>query len=312
LGKVHALRDLTVKVTRPNGDTREYTKKAGDLVAFIFGSFYVGTWKFDSDEEAIKITWTGTDWERLDVKKKDVMRSIHPSRWGITGRQLNELADKVVKKFTGARANPNVYHVVDEIIKPACLARHVSYAILLNPGGKECCTFVSHAWFESFLKFVEDIRLYYADFETRVFWICFAANPQTWPDDRLQMLLGYTATQSPFAIAMEKCKSMLVVRNTTRNMYSRLWCVTELALVEAYAKKPVHVIGAMPPHAAESRSNIGRGADCSGPEKDMLLSTIAHAEAHAEMDIEELVAKVISAKSGSVLRPRSTCLCICQ
>jgi len=236
------------------------------------------------------------------------MRSIHPASWGITGEQLDALAEEVVKKFTGGRANPNVYQVVSEIIKPACSERHVSYAILLNPIGKKCKTFVTHAWFESFLQFVEDIKRYFADFKTRVFWICFAANPQTWPAERLQLLLGFTAMQSPFAVAMEKCESVLVVRNTARNMYSRLWCVTELALAEAYAKKPVHVVGEMPPRAAASGDDVGLNADCSGPEKGMLLETIEK----TNVEIDVLVAKIIQAKCGSVFRPSGGCSCVCQ
>jgi len=339
-GLVHALRDLTAKITRPDGSTVERTKKAGERVtAFTWGDFFRkhlrGLWTLETDAETVQINWNGSQWTGLDVKSKAVaqrqgarpevlhpapdprseqqtageeqMRAIHPGHWGITGMQLKELANQVVQKFIGDRENPNVYQVVDEIIKPACLARHVSYAVLLNPDGKECSTFATHAWFESFLQFVRDVEQYFLDFETRVFWICFAANPQTWAAERLQVLLGFTAMQSPFAIAMEKCKSVLVVRNTTRNMYSRLWCVTELALADAYAKKPVHVIGEVPLRAAASGHGIGLNADCSGPEKSMLLATIAK----TGVDVDELVAKVIQARSGSVFRP-SDGSCFCQ
>mmetsp|Transcript_23770 Transcript_23770/g.54171 ORF Transcript_23770/g.54171 Transcript_23770/m.54171 type:complete len:240 (+) Transcript_23770:616-1335(+) len=236
------------------------------------------------------------------------MKSIHPGHWGITGKQLAELADKVVAKFSGVNDNPNVYDVVEQVIKPECMSRHVSYAILLNPKGKKCNTFVSHAWFESFLSFVEDIRNYYKDFQTRVFWICFAANPQTWPREQLQMLLGFTALQSPFAVALQQCESFLVVRNTTRNMYTRLWCVTELALVRAYTAKAVHVIGKMPPLAVERGSDVGLNATCSSPEDIALLQQTIAA---AGVDVNKLVAEVIRARSGSVLARGSTAGCSC-
>jgi len=239
------------------------------------------------------------------------MKLIPANLWGITGHQLMELADEVMKKCTGANENPNVYQVVELIIKPACASRNVSYAILKNPKGKKCDTFVSHAWFESFLGFVEDIRKFYKDFDTRVFWICFAANPQTWLKEELTLLLGPSALQSPFYIALQQCQTFLVVRNTARNLYTRLWCVTELALVKAYTTNTVHVIGKMPPFAKESGSDIGLNATCSAPEDVALLQQTIRV---AGVDVNELVAQAIRARSGSSLASGNTtaCKCACQ
>jgi len=234
------------------------------------------------------------------------MKLLPANLWGISGKQLMELANEVLEKCTGVNENPNVYQVVELIIKPACASRNVSYAILKNPKGKKCDTFVSHAWFESFLAFVEDIREFYKDFETRVFWICFAANPQTWPKEQLNELLGPSALQSPFFIALQQCSSFLVVRNTTRNLYTRLWCVTELALVKAYTANAVHVIGKMPPFAPAYGSDIGLNATCSAAEDVALLQQTIRA---AEVDVDDLVAQAIRARSGTALGGKT---CVCQ
>jgi len=226
------------------------------------------------------------------------MKLIPPNRWGISGQQLLELADQVVDQFTGSEENPNVYDVVNKLIKPLCKAANVSYSVLLNPKGLKCSTFVTHAWCESFLAFVDDIRDHFSDFETRVFWICFTANPQTWSPEELKDLLGPSALQSPFAIAIQQCDTFLVVRNTTRNMYTRLWCVTELVLVHAYGDSAIEVIGKMPPRAKECGPDIGLHATCSVPEDiAMLRATIGM----TGLDANALVIDAIRALPGSAL-----------
>jgi len=323
-GMIYVLRDLTVKITYANGFTEERTRKAGDLV--IAGlRLIIGLWKFETDAEVVQINWNGSQWTGLDVKSKAVlappaqlpqdsqrkaqvqqvkskismMKLIPANRWGITGKQLMALADQVVQKFTGRDENPNVYEVVDKLIKPLCKESGVSYALLLNPKGIKCSTFVTHAWFESFLAFVDDIRDHYPDFETRVFWICFTANPQTWSPAELSDLLGPSALQSPFAIAIQQCDTFLIVRNRSKNLYSRLWCVAELVLVNAYGDCVVEVIGNMPPRAQERGGDIGLNATCSSPEDvEMLRATIEV----TGLDANSLVAEAIRARPGTVLR----------
>jgi len=306
-GVIHTLRDLTVKITFPfeNGRTYDYRQKAGELVFCAQKRDSKGPYKFKTDQETVQITWTGNAWTELDVKSKVVkskismMKLIPANRWGITGKQLMALADQVVQKFTGRDENPNVYEVVEKLIKPLCKESGVSYALLLNPKGIKCSTFVTHAWFESFLAFVDDIRDHYPDFETRVFWICFTANPQTWSPAELSDLLGPSALQSPFAIAIQQCDTFLIVRNRSKNLYSRLWCVAELVLVNAYGDCVVEVIGNMPPRAQERGGDIGLNATCSSPEDvEMLRATIEV----TGLDANSLVAEAIRARPGTVLR----------
>eukprot|EP00451_Oxyrrhis_marina_P012163 CAMPEP_0204313016 /NCGR_PEP_ID=MMETSP0469-20131031/3333_1 /ASSEMBLY_ACC=CAM_ASM_000384 /TAXON_ID=2969 /ORGANISM="Oxyrrhis marina" /LENGTH=88 /DNA_ID=CAMNT_0051293239 /DNA_START=30 /DNA_END=293 /DNA_ORIENTATION=+ len=71
-GLVHALRDLTAKITRPDGSTVERTKKAGERVtAFTWGDFFRkhlrGLWTLETDAETVQINWNGSQWTGLDV-----------------------------------------------------------------------------------------------------------------------------------------------------------------------------------------------------------------------------------------------------
>jgi len=74
IGEVHALRDLTVKITDPDGDTEERTKQAGELVASWCTwswSPFAGPWKLETDAEIVQINWTGRNgWVGLEVKSK--------------------------------------------------------------------------------------------------------------------------------------------------------------------------------------------------------------------------------------------------
>jgi len=182
----------------------------------------------------------GQDERRASANQK--MHVIPATYCGITGQQLNELAEEVASKFTGAKENPSVYVVVDEIIKPKCKSDAVSYAVLKNAEGLDCSTFVTHAWFEPFLEFVGALMEYFgAGFYRRVFWICFTANPQTWADSELNTWLGPSPWRSAFAEAIKHCQEFVVVRNRNGNIYTRLWCVAEVVYVIAYTNTDVTV-----------------------------------------------------------------------
>mmetsp|Transcript_53537 Transcript_53537/g.122537 ORF Transcript_53537/g.122537 Transcript_53537/m.122537 type:complete len:288 (+) Transcript_53537:53-916(+) len=278
----------------------------------------MGEWIFETKIEVVRIELGRRGWKNFRLTDKvaqeeqrkaqeqeayeeerrhltEKMKSIPPDHWGITGEQLLGLVNKVEDKFKGA--DPNVYTVVDDIIKPMCKRAHVSYAILLNPSGIKCTTFITHAWKESFLKFVSDIMRYFKDFRTRVFWICFTANPQTWLPDELGSMLG-SPLQSPFVIAIRTCDTFVVVRNTEINMYTRLWCVAELVLVCCYTETAVEVIGEMPKGAKECGGDVGLNASCYKKDEALLRAVIRE----TRLDANTLVAEVIRARWGAVLR----------
>jgi len=224
------------------------------------------------------------------------VRSIPPWQLGITGAQLLTLVAAVKTSFT--ESNPTVYMIVDGVVKPACCAANVPYALLVNPGGLLCETFVSHAWGESFFEFVKTLQRCYAeDFATRAFWICFLANPQTLSPRALKRLLGHTIYQSPFYLAMTRCKEVLIVRNKNLNLYIRLWCVVELALALEYAKIPIKVHGEMPDfhEMNPDRDMMGTKGKCFEGDRDMIVESLAQ----IRVDVDKWVAEVIQIAPGT-------------
>jgi len=233
---------------------------------------------------------------------RNPMNQNTASDWGICGRQLNGLSHDVQSQFRADRANPSVDSVVTEYIIPKCTTESVSYAVLMNPQGLKCVTFVSHAWFGSFLGLIDGLQQCYEDFETRVFWIDFLAAPLTWPPSQVSLLMGASAVHWPFATALRHCQDVAVVRSTVCNMYTRLQCVAELVLARHF-EKPVKVIGSMPPRAESTGDGIGIAARCSAREdEDMLRAAILN----TSLDADALVAKAVTAPAGSELAVGAT------
>lgn len=232
------------------------------------------------------------------------MNTTSADQWGVCGRQLNALSKDVKEEIRAERTgpNPNVITVVKEYIIPKCTADSVSYSILINPNGLKCDTFVSHAWLGPFFALIDELRGYYEDFETRVFWIDFLAAPQTWPSQEADRLMFTGAVvHSRFATALLQCDHVVVVRNTNCNLYTRLWCVAELALAREF-KKSVKVIGIGPPM---HESGIGTRAQCSVPADEPGLQA-AISKVTSDAHIDELVEKAVKAPAGSVLAVGAT------
>jgi len=180
---------------------------------------------------------------------------IDPSKWCVSAEQLKDLLNQVNVRFPDS--DPNAYAVVEKLIKPATKNAGVSYALMLNPEGMKAKYFFTHAWAESFKNFccaVLDLVL------DGGLWICFLANPQTWPSDQLDNLLGQNPFSSPFALALRAADQMIAVRNVYTNLYERLWCVFELYL-SIENDKPIKVVGQMPLHI--DLSKCGSRAVCS-------------------------------------------------
>jgi len=184
--------------------------------------------------------------------------SVNPSKWCITQGQLRTLLDEVEQVYPNE--DPNVYRVVEDIIKPRTQTLGESYALLLNPQGVDIKHFVTHAWGEGFKQFAQDLLDLLGTDTSGGLWICFLANPQTWQADDLDSLLGSSPWQSPFAIALSEAESVIAVRNPNVNMYTRLWCVFELYLAHTRGKR----VDAVGPQAAICGGElVGFAAKCS-------------------------------------------------
>lgn len=201
---------------------------------------------------------------------------MHPSRWCVTMQQLESLLVEVAAKYP--QEDPNVYTVVDEVVKPLTMGSNESYALLLNPDGLPIKHFITHAWAEGYKQFVKELQ---ALGLSGGLWICFLANPQTWRADDLDRLLGASAWLSPFARALEDSESVVAVRNANANMYSRLWCVFELYLAHKLGK-PVRVVGL--PELGVLQNPVGYSATCTSPH-DLVKLRAAMKDCAREVDV---------------------------
>mmetsp|Transcript_103664 Transcript_103664/g.288578 ORF Transcript_103664/g.288578 Transcript_103664/m.288578 type:complete len:539 (+) Transcript_103664:53-1669(+) len=122
---------------------------------------------------------------------------------------------------------PSIYQVNEYYIKPTTLAAGgMSWALMRNPGGLRCDAFVTHAWSEGVFEFCRKLRRMRPR-RAKGLYCCFLANPQ---NANLDRLLGGDLVRSPFALALETAKYLLVLPNSEVSIYTRLWCAFEADL----------------------------------------------------------------------------------
>ena len=168
--------------------------------------------------------------------------SIPPSHWCISYDQLIDI-DLSIKMFYGPEnySTKTMRNICEDIIKPVC-TRSPSYALYLNPNGLPIGAFVSHCWDGHFSDFVQSIRnAFQTSVEKPNLWICAFALFQA--QGLMTDSSSLTAQQigsgdqpleaSPFVQAMKEASMFCVVRNSRKDIFTRIWCVCELM----YAKK---------------------------------------------------------------------------
>jgi len=122
---------------------------------------------------------------------------------------------------------PSIYQVNEYYIKPTTRAAGgMSWALMRNPGGLRCDAFVTHAWAEGIFEFCGKLRRMWPHGANGLY-CCFLANPQNVHVDHF---LGDDLMRSPFALALETPKYLLVLPNSRVSIYTRLWCVFEADL----------------------------------------------------------------------------------
>ena len=118
---------------------------------------------------------------------------------------------------------------ITEFVKKKCKPG-VSYAMTENgPDGLLAGAFVTHSWDGNFEEFVESLRQAFRCFpEKPNLWICSFALPQD--EDALKNLLNAKTPleDMPFIKALDAAERFVVVRNSNKDLYSRIWCVCEL------------------------------------------------------------------------------------
>jgi len=154
----------------------------------------------------------------------------------------------------GSACRPNMYDLVETIIKPLTKARLVSYAELLEPLAPQ--VFVSHWWGEEFVCFVRALQLFAGTYLSQeshalpdstdasnalaeanlAFWVCSFANRQ-W-----EVNLGSTLHESPFerALAAPSCTHVVMIMDPDATPLQRIWCLYEVLRAHAL-KKEFHI-----------------------------------------------------------------------
>jgi len=153
-----------------------------------------------------------------------------PSRWCISYDQLLEVDKEARQMFGTFRYKTKTMHdIVECIIMPKCKETGKSYARYLNPEGLPIESFVTHAWngfFEHFVRSIVEI------YKTRVkkpnLWICAFALFQSKDRASIQKQIGNSLEEAPFVRALKEASEYCVIRNSTIDIYSRIWCVCEL------------------------------------------------------------------------------------
>lgn len=157
-----------------------------------------------------------------------IHETVHPSKWCITYADLRLFECQVAEALRDGTFDyePNIYEVNEYYIKPVTAsAGKLSWALMMNPFGLDSDLFISHAWEEDIFDFTQKVWASWP-WKARHAWCCMLANPQN-------LDIGAfleSPCSSPFALALQCSKYMLVVPNKYASIYTRLWCGYEAYL----------------------------------------------------------------------------------
>ncbi|CAK8989234.1 Uncharacterized protein SCF082_LOCUS1723, partial [Durusdinium trenchii] len=173
--------------------------------------------------------------------------AVTPDRWCVTKMDLRHLRLEVLRWLQDGeiqsnpdtedsddedKYGPSIYSVNEQYIKPVTAdAGKMSWALMMNPEGLDCDLFVSHAWQEGIFEFLSKV-LGSWPFWVRHAWCCMLANPQHL---NIGSMLQSPKT-SPFALALEASRLVLVVSNRRKSVYCRLWCGYEAYVASEKSK----------------------------------------------------------------------------
>jgi len=251
-------------------------------------------------EEALREHIRELRLDRFEVSMANVtMVGIGPSRWAITGEDLDtlEAIARVAFPF-----QPNIHLLNEYVIQPDTIRKgRLSWAVLhnLETLGLKCRTFVSHCWDEPFYEFLQALRDQYVDYARRAFWVCFVANPQSWGKAALdEMLQEYV----PFWTAVAECSNVLIVRNRITHIYTRGWCVLEL-IAAVFHRRMITVVGSCSLHYVLDR-DLGHGATCKEEsDTEFVQQIVSDVVAEWGISLNELIKPIMDAESGATLHP---------
>eukprot|EP00931_Biecheleriopsis_adriatica_P061499 TRINITY_DN3697_c0_g1_i1.p1 TRINITY_DN3697_c0_g1~~TRINITY_DN3697_c0_g1_i1.p1 ORF type:complete len:490 (+),score=78.36 TRINITY_DN3697_c0_g1_i1:48-1472(+) len=214
---------------------------------------------------------------------------VDPAYAAISYEQLLEMRQQAREKLGQQYATATMHDINRHIIQPACETHGKCYAHILNGHDlKFLQVFVSHSWAENFEEFVMAVEGAFANWPVKPsLWICATALMQSSDMSKvaLQVGTGTDPSKAPFTRALAKAKKLLIVRNTTLDIYSRIWCCWELFIAhkQGLIQKPGAVMICGPSCRSQSRSVDIENAHASNAEdKRCILDHIRKQEAGYE------------------------------
>lgn len=177
--------------------------------------------------------------------------AVSPDKWCVTFADLKYLRQQVISAIQQGlilsdspssadskgsedddEFGPSIYVVNEQYIKPVTgQAGKMSWALMMNPDGLDCHLFVSHAWQEGIFEFLSKVQGSWPSGQQHA-WCCMLANPQNL---NIGSMLQSPKT-SPFALALQASRYVLVVPNRHQSVYCRLWCGYEAYVASEKAK----------------------------------------------------------------------------
>ncbi|CAE7571755.1 Igfals [Symbiodinium sp. CCMP2592] len=184
------------------------------------------------------------NYSRLGPKADSGPLEIPTELCGITIQQIQDLLDFVrdaVGFWSGTFGTEwgtplcyetfNLYHARDWVIQPATAnwhARGCSYVELVaeTSVAQQPCWFVSHAWVEPVVHFLQCLRRHAQVRALRgnfAYWVCAYANNQ----HELEEEIPDNPRKTSFYRAMLLCRGVLLVLDADATPFQRIWCCFE-------------------------------------------------------------------------------------
>jgi len=210
-----------------------------------------------------------------------VDHSDDPAWAAISLEQLNALRDRAREELGSRFHSATMYDINEHILMPLCALHGKSYARIVNSSALlRVHIFVSHAWAENFDEFVNSVNAAFAHWTKKpTLWICSLALIQSRDPAVIasQVGTGDDPFSAPFSKALAEADKILIVRNSTVNLYDRIWCCWELYIAHRLqlTDKPGGVI-VTGPRSSDSaiKIDIASARSFSMEDKRMILQHV--------------------------------------
>lgn len=217
----------------------------------------------DVFQEAMSHVAMATD-PSAGLDSKQYHECLAPEMCSITFEQLNRIGRAASKKFGQEAYEKMTMHDINrEIIKPQCKITRKPYAHYLNSKGIDMDVFCTHCWSENFVELLQSIgQAYESNVQKPNLWICAFALFQG-DEKEIELQLGSSdkgsaslLSDAPFVRALRQAKEFLVIRNSTVDLYSRIWCVCELVFATEFGLVPANTKVVGPDKFGESTASV--------------------------------------------------------